>query len=225
MPRLCCNPKWSRKKLEATANLYAAPSYAQIPPAACRLSRKKLSYHQRRARRLEVGDQMLLSMDDNSESCEEYFGGPLAQFIKLAAADSGMDPSQTSDLLVKMVHPLFLKAKAEASKHDNPSWKQAMGGQFADEFWKAAVKEYRTLEEMDAWEVVNRPLHNKVLDIIWAFKIKRFPDGLIKGFKGRVCARGDQQVEGVDFFETYAPVVQWTTVCLMLILEVLLGLK
>jgi hypothetical protein len=142
MPRLRRNPKWSRKKLEATANLYAAPSYAQIPPAACRLSRKKQSYRQRRARRLEVGDQMLLSMDNNSESFEEYFGGPLAQFIKLAAADSGMDPSQTSDLLVKMVHPLFLKAKAEASKLDNPSWKQAMGGQFADEFWKAAVKEY-----------------------------------------------------------------------------------
>ena len=33
------------------------------------------------------------------------------------------------------------------------------------------------------------------------------------------------QLEGIDFFETYAPVVQWTTVRLMLILEVLLGLK
>ena len=32
-------------------------------------------------------------------------------------------------------------------------------------------------------------------------------------------------MEGIDFFETYAPVVQWTTVRLMLILEVLLGLK
>ena len=31
--------------------------------------------------------------------------------------------------------------------------------------------------------------------------------------------------EGVDFFETYTPVVQWTTIWLMFILEVLLGLK
>ena len=33
------------------------------------------------------------------------------------------------------------------------------------------------------------------------------------------------QIEGIDFFETFAPVVQWTTDDLMLTLEVLLGLK
>ena len=33
------------------------------------------------------------------------------------------------------------------------------------------------------------------------------------------------QLEGVDFFETYAPVVQWTKIPIMLILEVLLSLK
>ncbi len=158
------------------------------------------------ARRAEVGDQFLLSLEDSPESLEELFGGPLAQFIN-SAADSGLVPSQTQDLLVKLVYPLFLKAKAEASKADNLNWKQAMSGPFADEFWKAALKEYRTLEGMDAWEIVDRPLCAKILDIIWAFKIKQFPDGLIKGFKGRICARGDQQEEGVDFFQIYAPVV------------------
>ena len=33
------------------------------------------------------------------------------------------------------------------------------------------------------------------------------------------------QLEGIDLFETYAAVVKWSTVRLMLILEVLLGLK
>ena len=64
-----------------------------------------------------------------------------------------------------------------------------------------------------------------VISSTWAFKLKRFPDGLVKKFKARFCARGDQQLEGVDYFETYAPVVQWTTVRLMLILEILLELK
>jgi hypothetical protein len=64
-----------------------------------------------------------------------------------------------------------------------------------------------------------------VIDFTWAFKCKRYPDGLIKKFKARFCVRGDQQLEGIDFFETYVPVVQWTTVHLMLIPEILLGLK
>jgi hypothetical protein len=100
----------------------------------CRLSRKKMKYRQHMARHAEVGDQFLLSLEDSLESLEELFGGPLAQFIKLSAADSGQIFSQTQDLLVKLVHPLFLKAKAEASKADNPNWKQAMNGPFAEEF-------------------------------------------------------------------------------------------
>ncbi len=64
-----------------------------------------------------------------------------------------------------------------------------------------------------------------VINSTWAFKCKRYPDGLIKKFKASFCARGDQQLEGIDFFETYALVVQWTTIHLMFSLEVLLGLK
>jgi hypothetical protein len=47
----------------------------------------------------------------------------------------------------------------------------------------------------------------------------------MKKFKARFCACGDQQLKGIDFSETYAPVVQWTTIQLMFVLEILLGLK
>ena len=100
-----------------------------------------------------------------------------------------------------------------------------MRGPFREEYWQAAIKEIETLESMDVWEVVDQTDDMNVIDSIWAFKVKRFPDGLVKKFKARFCARGDQQLEGIDFFETYAPVVQWTTIRLMLILEILLQLK
>jgi hypothetical protein len=156
-PCVHCNPKPSRNKhkQQALTHLYVVPSYSQVPPMACCLSRMKIKYWQCMAQCAKVGDQFLLSLEDSPESFEELFGGPLAQFIKLSVADSGLGPSQTQDLLVKLVHPLFLKAKAEASKADNPIWKQAMSGPFAKVFWKAAVKEYRMLEGMGAWEIVD----------------------------------------------------------------------
>eukprot|EP00804_Cyclotella_cryptica_P020820 CCRYP_019249-RA/>CCRYP_019249-RA protein AED:0.23 eAED:0.23 QI:0/0/0/1/0/0/3/0/384 len=51
-----------------------------------------------------------------------------------------------------------------------------------------------------------------------AFHLKRFPNCLAKKFKACFCIRGDRQVKGVDFFETWAPVVQWTTVWSMMVL-------
>ena len=39
------------------------------------------------------------------------------------------------------------------------------------------------------------------------------------------CVHGDLQVEGVDFFEKYAPVVQWSTVCALLVIYIVLNLE
>ncbi len=44
-------------------------------------------------------------------------------------------------------------------------------------------------------------------------------------FKAPSCVCGDQQLEGIDFFETYALVTKWTTFLFMLILENILCLK
>lgn len=37
-------------------------------------------------------------------------------------------------------------------------------------------------------------------------QIKRFPNELVPKIKARFYGRGDLQIEGVDFFETYAPI-------------------
>jgi hypothetical protein len=85
--------------------------------------------------------------------------------------------------------------------------------------------ELTTLEsELQAWELVPREPWMHVLPSTWAFRLKRFPNGLVKKFKARFCIRGDRQVEGVDFFETWAPVVQWTTVRSMMVLATRMNL-
>ena len=124
---------------------------------------------------------------------------------------------------LEWMHPLAFAAKASAE--DNPKWNEAMNGPNAEGFWDAMCKEVTTLtDQKDAWDVVLREAWMNVLPSTWAFKCKRFPDGLIKKLKARFCVRGDKQLEGVDYFETFAPVVSWTTIRLMLILSLVLGL-
>jgi hypothetical protein len=60
-----------------------------------------------------------------------------------------------------------------------------------------------------------------VLPSIWDLICKRFPDGLIRKLKARFCARGDNQMEGIDFFETLSPVCNWQTLRIMLIISLI----
>eukprot|EP00956_Cyclotella_meneghiniana_P041353 scaffold223888_cov20-Cyclotella_meneghiniana.AAC.1 len=66
----------------------------------------------------------MLSAEVEVPTVEALMACPLSKFIHFAANDCGYKGSRY-DLICNWVHPLFLKAKSEASKEDNPSWKQA----------------------------------------------------------------------------------------------------
>ena len=119
-------------------------------------------------------------------------------------------------------HPLMLAAKL--NDMDTPRWKEATSGENAEGFWQAMWMEVCTLMKMGAWELVDKTETMNVIPTTWAFKIKRYPTGLVRKLKARLCVRGDLQKEGIDVFETYAPVVSWTTIRLLLILSVILEL-
>ena len=123
--------------------------------------------------------------------------------------------------------PRMLAACSASSKYnkDNPSFDTATRGPFQAQFWKAMYDELTTLiQEFDCWDYVLCTLDMNVLLSTWAFKNKRYPNGHVKKFKEQFCARGDQQKEGIDYFEIWAPVVQWSTVQIVLILAIKLKL-
>ncbi len=165
-----------------------------------------------------------MSIQDSLPSISGLINSPLSKYITLAANDCGYDGT-AEELIVSYVHPLFLRAHLAASKLENPGWREATWGKFANDYWKAMELKIFTLESIKEWKVVDREEDMNIISSTWAIKCKRYPDSLIKKFKARFCAQGYQQLEGNDFFGTYAPVVQWTKIRLMFILEILLGLK
>jgi hypothetical protein len=57
---------------------------------------------------------------------------------------------------------------------------------------------------------------------IWYFKRKRFPDGLLHKHKARLCAHGGMQTWVFNYWETYAPTVNWISVRFLLIIAEIL---
>ena len=125
--------------------------------------------------------------------------------------------------LLEYYNPALLITVAD--KEDNPTLKEAMNGPDATGFMKAMEIEIETLIKMNAFIVVDKEPFMNVVSSVWAFKRKRYPDGSLRKLKARICARGFEQKEGIDYFETYAPVVQWMTVRLVLIMTILLNLE
>ena len=87
------------------------------------------------------------------------------------------------------------------------------------DFVKAMVKELEDHEKRGHWIMMERKKisNAKVIKTVWSFKRKRRADGTILKHKARLCAHGGMQVHGDTYWDTYAPVVNWMNVRLMLI--------
>ena len=95
---------------------------------------------------------------------------------------------------------------AEALSH--PQWQQAMQAKFS------------ALLLNNTWELVSPHPDQKIVHSKWIFRIKYKADGTLDKYKARLVAKGFQQTPGVDYFETFSPVVKHATIKIIFTLAV-----
>ncbi|HVX00915.1 MAG TPA: reverse transcriptase domain-containing protein, partial [Candidatus Babeliaceae bacterium] len=85
-------------------------------------------------------------------------------------------------------------------------------------YWQAAMDaEMASIHSHGTYSVTARPSGVNVVGCRWVFALK-VQDGFVKRFKARLVARGFSQQFGVDYEETYSPVLKYKTLRILLAL-------
>ena len=94
---------------------------------------------------------------------------------------------------------------------DAPTLNQAMACIHRERWLEAMLDKLDSLSEHGVFELCELPAGCRPLPAKWVLKIKRGAQGEIERFKARYVAKGFEQVYGVEFFDTWAPVGRYAT--------------
>jgi hypothetical protein len=94
--------------------------------------------------------------------------------------------------------------------------KEALKREDRDHWIKAMDEEIAALDKNRTWILVDLPKGRNLVSSKWVLRRKFKPDGSLERYKGRLVARGFTQTSGVDFHETFSPVVRYESVRLII---------
>lgn len=96
---------------------------------------------------------------------------------------------------------------AEASAPD--TYQEALSCKESTNWIQAIKNELNAHRKNKTWSVIPRKPGMKTIDSKWVFEVLKDNEGKIQRFKARLCARGFMQQQGIDYTETFAPVVRY----------------
>lgn len=110
--------------------------------------------------------------------------------------------------------------QASVSAGEPTSLDAALG----DKNWRAAMdSEVQALARNHTWHLVPHPKGKNIVGCKWVYKVKQKADGSIDRYKARLVAKGFKQRYGVDYEETFSPVVKAATIRIILSIPVSRG--
>jgi transposase InsO family protein len=123
------------------------------------------------------------------------------------AEDSNHDEFQDADL------------EAHSIEADEPAtYHEAITSPFAKQWKEAMEDEMITLKDRKAYTPIKPSSKTRTVGSRWVYTIKRDAEGRIARYRARLVAQGHTQKEGVDYHDTYSPVVNFTLVRFFFIL-------
>jgi transposase InsO family protein len=98
---------------------------------------------------------------------------------------------------------------AQPNLNNEPtSFHEAIQRPDADKWIAAMIAEIDSIMENRTWTLCDLPPGKNCITVKWVFKIKLDGNNKIERYKCRIVVRGFSQIAGLDFEETFAPIVR-----------------
>jgi len=89
------------------------------------------------------------------------------------------------------------------------TYREAINGPNGKEWAAAIERELQAHNKNETWTLVKKKDEMKIIDSKWVFKLLPISSEDKHRFKARLCARGFLQRQGIDYNETFDPVVRY----------------
>jgi hypothetical protein len=154
----------------------------------------------------QVNDNMNIDTDIIPVNIYDERPAPTRTSTRVTAKPFQYDPSSYNYLVIEEREP--------------QTFKQAMNSKDRDKWLHAIFDEFDAHKKNKTWTIVRRTKSMRTIGSKWVFKIKMNADGVITKFKARLVAKGYNQQQGVDFHETFSPVLKYKSIRIIIVLSI-----
>ncbi|CAK9820237.1 Retrovirus-related Pol polyprotein from transposon TNT 1-94 [Anthophora quadrimaculata] len=153
---------------------------------------------------------------ENDENQERWFDAAIPETEQVVANENARECRQLRDRkniqapdrygvpIAFLADTLPMTYTEAVSTDDASKWKRAMD------------EEMLALEENHTWTLRALPQGKRAIGCKWVFSIKNDAAGNRKRYKARLVAKGFRQRAGIDYFDTFAPVVRYESIRILL---------
>ena len=119
------------------------------------------------------------------------------------------DLEDVTEFILDDAHLINPVITEDADLPDAPSFHEAMAGPECDKWHQAILEELTAIKEAGTWELVNSlPNICNIIGCQFVLQKKHGADSKVTRYKAQLIAQGFSQWEGIDYSETFAPIVK-----------------
>uniref|UniRef100_A0ABD2WJW3 Reverse transcriptase Ty1/copia-type domain-containing protein n=1 Tax=Trichogramma kaykai TaxID=54128 RepID=A0ABD2WJW3_9HYME len=126
---------------------------------------------------------------------------------------------------VGLDNKVFYDDASEQANFASISYREAVTGEHSDEWKESICKKIGQIIKRETFDIVNKPKHVNIIDSESVLSNKTDSKGNVITKKARLVARGFEQSHGIDYFQTFAPVMRLESLRILIALAAQFSLK